>query len=419
MSLRKETAAVPTAPETNGPDAGEGSWLPGAWGWFASLLLAAALVTGIWHYWTPGEWLVEEWREALEDAPEAEIATRLHQISEVGDAGIDALVDSLGSPRAIVAEGARRELGDLLDRWELLPAADSTAKIAALVHAMNGRATKWNAAPLRPAAELAHRALRWRLDAKSPVAMQIVAGCEAVLRASAAANRSTAAPVSLAAFSDDNTHGNPREAAWDGAGGSEVLNAAAFDDPRHPPSADLPLDIFPLPAAPPWPATDARGEKPTNAADASTSPVGEPALLAPLPGRPVPLEAAGSKGEADAVANRPRATAQSAEFTRLLGVMRNLHAADRQAAAQAEAELRRAGFDELRLEIARRITDPDPAKRRDLAEQLPRVQNLDARPWLLALTQDDDASVASAARQVLATSSDPALQSAARDGMKR
>lgn len=411
MSQSPNAMDDPAAPEAE-PKSGTF----GVWGWGLSLIAAGLIVAYAWLAWTPSAWLVDEMMTALDEAPDGEVVTRIRQIAELGDAGIEPLVESLASSREIVAESAQRQLAGELDRWELLPSAESTAKIARLVKALQSKVPKWPAAPLKVAAEFAHRALRWRLDSRSREAMEIVAGCEAVLKASAIANRPAAAPVSLAAFHDDATGGNPREAAWNGGDSTGALQSAAFDQNGPPPSADLPLDLFPLPAPPPWPNTEnASAAKGATPPEQAPSAPGEPALLAPLPGRPVPLEPAPS----DAIANRPRATAPSAEFMKHLATMKNLRSLDAAVAAAAEAELRAAGFDDLRLEIARRIGDPDPAVRRALVDQLPRVAGLDARPWLLALLEDADPSVVAATRQVLSTSSDPALQGAARESMRR
>lgn len=412
MSLFREEQSEPTAAEPEGR-----SSLSHAWGLLAALVLVFVAVSLVWQWWTPREWLAERWLEALDEAPEEEVATRVAQIAELDEAGIDPLVECLDSPRTSVVDAASSELGNRLDRWELLPAAESSAKIALLVKAMQSRAAKWPAAPLRTASDFAHRALRWRLDTQTPAAMEIVAGCEAVLRASAALNRTVAAPVSLAVFSEDPSAANPRDSWGDSRASSEILKHVAFDDPQHPPSADLPLDVFPLPAPPPWPAAEGKAAASPAQSEEGPLPITEPALLSPLPGRPVPLaELPAVSG--DAAPNRPRAVGQSAEFVRLLAIMRNLHG-DAAGVAAAEAALRQAGLDDLRLEIARRITDPDPLKRKDIAEQLPRVPGLDARPWLIALSQDSDLAVAATASRVLATSGDPDLQAAAREGLNR
>jgi len=72
-------------------------------------------------------------------------------------------------------------------------------------------------------------------------------------------------------------------------------------------------------------------------------------------------------------------------------------------------ELRRRGFSEQELAVARRLADPDPLVRRSLCELLPDLGELDPVPWLLELARDKDARVRLAALSLLATTADPVL----------
>ncbi|MGE0610671.1 MAG: HEAT repeat domain-containing protein [Pirellulales bacterium] len=76
-------------------------------------------------------------------------------------------------------------------------------------------------------------------------------------------------------------------------------------------------------------------------------------------------------------------------------------------AARAEQELARRGFTGMHLELARRLTDPDPEVRQRWAKSLPGMQDLDARPWLLWLARDEETDVRHTALSLLATVNDP------------
>jgi HEAT repeat protein len=95
----------------------------------------------------------------------------------------------------------------------------------------------------------------------------------------------------------------------------------------------------------------------------------------------------------------------------LVDVMRGLQAVDSPAAAEARAELVRRGFSEVHLKLAQQLFDPDPEVRKQLARTLPQLQSIDAGPWLLRLTQDEDAEVRLAALTLLATTGDPTMLS--------
>ena len=90
-------------------------------------------------------------------------------------------------------------------------------------------------------------------------------------------------------------------------------------------------------------------------------------------------------------------------------IIRRLQAEDRREVAEAEAELKRRGFGDRELGLARRWFDPDPQARRRLARLLPEMPGLDAVPWLLELSRDTDAEVRLTALTLLATTGDPDL----------
>ncbi len=92
-------------------------------------------------------------------------------------------------------------------------------------------------------------------------------------------------------------------------------------------------------------------------------------------------------------------------------VMRSLQSVESPTAAEARAELIRRGFSEVNLDLARRLFDPDPEVRKQLVRNLPQLHSIDAMPWLLRLTQDNDAEVRLAALTLLATTGDPTMLS--------
>jgi len=108
---------------------------------------------------------------------------------------------------------------------------------------------------------------------------------------------------------------------------------------------------------------------------------------------------ASGRGPADG----PRATGD------VRAVAGRLHDEDPDRAEEARKELKRRGFTELELDLARQSTDPDPAVRRKLARALLSTPGVDAGPWLLELCGDEDADVRLEAITLLATTGDPAL----------
>jgi hypothetical protein len=88
-------------------------------------------------------------------------------------------------------------------------------------------------------------------------------------------------------------------------------------------------------------------------------------------------------------------------------LMRQSCSADQTQAARARAELMRRGFNEVQLELTRRLMDANPEVRKELARTLPAMQSIDAAPWLLWLAEDKDSDVRLAAISTLGTTGDP------------
>lgn len=98
-----------------------------------------------------------------------------------------------------------------------------------------------------------------------------------------------------------------------------------------------------------------------------------------------------------------------------LSLLRLLHTADSRVAAAAEAELIRRGLSGRTLQVARQLTHPNAAVRRQWAEALPGLTGIDAKDWLLLLSHDEDAQVRRTALAYLATSNDPRLLARVRE----
>ncbi len=87
-------------------------------------------------------------------------------------------------------------------------------------------------------------------------------------------------------------------------------------------------------------------------------------------------------------------------------MLHGLHSTDAATTVRVEAELRRRGVTGPLVDLARRAADPDPRVRRELAESLPELPGIDARPWLLEMSYDDDPKVRATAVTWMATSGD-------------
>jgi len=133
------------------------------------------------------------------------------------------------------------------------------------------------------------------------------------------------------------------------------------------------------------------------------------APLSDMPGQPNPPAAPSSDQAAGRLPRPKTESEEQALGPETLAVVRRLQAPDPRDAAEAQAELKRRGFADREVALARQLTDPDPQVRRRLVRLLPEITGLDAVPWLVELSRDADADVRWTALTLLATTQDPAL----------
>ena len=150
---------------------------------------------------------------------------------------------------------------------------------------------------------------------------------------------------------------------------------------------------------PRWPPAD---QGANSAATVSNAPP-----LTPLKAQPVSLsETPTSVMRTNGATGQPAANASPGDATE---VMKALQSAQPGVASNAAAELARRGYSPQQIDLAKMLYDPNPAVRIELAQVAQKTSSIDAKPWLLSLSQDQDANVRYAAAGIMATSTDPDL----------
>jgi hypothetical protein len=140
----------------------------------------------------------------------------------------------------------------------------------------------------------------------------------------------------------------------------------------------------------------------------------EPGKLEAAGGRPLSSAsttmAAGSSGRGPSPweSRTTRAPNDRAQ-TDIMELARQLRSDDQKAANEALLELQRRGFNEVQLEVARQLFDPDPEIRRQLVRTLPQLRSVNSTPWLFWLCHDTDPEVRLLAVTLLATTNDPTI----------
>ncbi len=363
----------------------------------ASGLLVVLLVPGL----SPSRLLADRMASQLDTLPDAQVASHMRRVAELGDAGLPVVVKALANPRASVAKAAQDVLRDELDRWSTLEPAQSSPKVARLASLLAETAPLFDSAGKPAASDLAMQILLWPLDTESVDAAGVIADCETVLRATAGARlaKTSTAPT-------------------ESIGATSARSYTVGDDaiPNQAPAIALPAEIVDVHslsarlsdenragrdqlASAPVPA-DARVEAPLH-------------LVAP-PARSIADPPRTIRDGAQAVEPSPAQLRRMEHFA----VMRALHARDPAVAAAAVDELARRDFQVEHVRLARQLTHPDAEKRRHLAELLPRTSGIDARQWLLWLSRDENGDVRAAALSILATSGDPSILAHVRERLR-
>lgn len=380
---------------------------------FAGVVVLSMIAVGVGVWLGRGQWLAWHWGRQLATVPDDQAAALLARIAELDQDGIPLLVDAMGSHREAVASGARRVLAERQQRWENLPWCEAAPRLLVLAESLAARGEGLPPTARREARRIAAWILRWRPAQSTPERPRMVAACEAILK-----------------WPD----GGPGEAAVGAMPppfleqpDTPVRPAPSMEDLARLPGGGLPVGVVPGRAAAGASGQDARSDTMggTGTADRGQMPhspgdarAGEPAM--PRPNSPATL-AKGGLAEASRLprpgitpAERgppagPAIDPRELERAHTLDLMRRLRTSGGDATAQIRAELVRRGFSEVHLELARRLFDPDPRARLELARRLPGLQSVDAEPWLVWLCEDEDAEVRAAAMALLATTGDPAL----------
>lgn len=373
--------------------------------------LAATVLLGIlavaWHSRRP-EILAERWQARLAELPDADLGPQLRRIAELGDAGIPVLTAALCSPREPLRDAARLAILDEMARWELWPAEAAMAKLSTLAESLAGTSGQFDAPTRRFAADLSLRILHWPHEDGDVRRPALLARCEAVL---AAAPRGALSDIATLPATASPTVANTSVDA------AESLPALA----RYP-GGGLPVELASLP--PPFKTAHASHD------DVETQPNAEPGRLSdqiatrplgefsepPAANQPRHLPTSDDASQSARLLSANAADRLTAEFDpsnaaawsglKVRELMQKLDSADPQIAANARGELKRRGITGSLAKLARRAADPNPAVRLELAESLPTLNGVDARPWLLELSYDDDPRVRAAAVTLMATSGD-------------
>jgi hypothetical protein len=338
---------------------------------------------------------VEQARLLRSDRPEVRAAAA-NRLKMLGTDGIALLVDALAAEEEPTFRSALRAIDEQLDGLQHRSHSEQRQWVGALAAALDMQID--SIPPERRFA--ARRWAEWVIQSPmidgSPELAETLAICERVVRSSPVTTEVAITSHEVTARND--AAPTPRRSP---ARTMIELEPFAAEGP-----AFIDLSVQPDPAADEDESEPSSGEAVQEKAVSK-----EPQRLVALNAQPIP--------QRKLTLTRPPPPRQPVdrvdEVAGLrdlsdLAVMRKLHDLDIHLTSAAEAELRRRGYRSIDLPICRAIVHPDPKVRRRLAENLPTMASVDARPWLMQLSEDEDADVRRAAEGILRTSRDPAVQ---------
>ncbi len=295
-----------------------------------------------------------------------------------GNEGLQWTVTALTNPRAGVSHYAEQALLRESDTWRIRGRSDAAARIVTIAQAL-ARVAKNLPAARRPGVrQLVERFATWPIDDKI-AARELTVACDAIL-------------ARLPPATDEELQLAEREL-------SEQRLARAIEPIAPTPEVILPEPLPPI-------VNPSELQPPANLPPAEHE--GPPAKAKQVPKRffapraselpplaeSIPAEAAPIEPPKKNLYDWIRTLAD-------LEVMRMLHHGDYGVRYTAEKELERRGYAAEHLPLARQLVHPDPQERRKLAEKLPRLTNVDPRPWLRQLAEDEDQNVRRTAAGIL------------------
>ncbi len=367
------------------------------------------------------------WRQSIETCDPEEIVPRLHRLVDMPPDGLRRVAASLGSTREEIARGAAEVLGEHLTLWELLPPHIARRNVSILAAEMAQGVAEYSPRTKHEAAKLAKRILRWPADPRSSNRVQLVSYCDIVLQ-TAEPKREPAQLASLETVENRKLPAEDRR--------SSRLQTPMQRISREVPGGGLSIDLHTHALEEAFDETPPDVQTAPNTHHANQTDRGSLAIDARQPHRletspetdmtdareppnDDPRSHQGRHEQATSEPNRPARLPLDADLlTKLWNqpqsltsfeLLRLAQTGDDATSQHAWNEIRARDIPPKFLELGLHVTDPDPAVRRRWVGRLTSLPGIDARPWLLALSDDEDAEVRMTAIVLMATTGDPRL----------
>lgn len=369
-------------------------------------IIATACLTAVaWWCIGPeaglGRWLARSWARGLSHGSAEQVAGDMRCIAALDGVGLDALLDALGSSRPVVTEAAAEALRERMQVWRQWPPEKSGPLAEQLARSLAERLGGWPVASQRVAADVALELLSWPRAAQQDTQPAVLVHCERILRSVPAIAPSQYGQAGEEERKTTRTEAEPQS----NQPGLLSSSRSAADAAEYPLAASALSDV---PGVGPeiQPANTQQTDSPAVAVSESS-----PGVLAPwrsdvAPPR-TPIESTATE-TSQTIPPSPDDAPSLADVP-ILDLFVDLHNADSGIQEQVKAELKRRGFRDYELHLAAKLSDPDPAVRRQVAHLVHGLSSGAGR-WLVWLSYDPDRSVRQAAVSLMVTAQDPLVK---------
>lgn len=339
----------------------------------------------------PSDLLVRTWVAQMPAMPDRELLPCLRRIGGMGLRHQSVLIESLASERTAESTAARIAINEQIAAWRLLPLSDSSRRVHQLAHDLELHFDQLSEKNREFALTTAKRILEWPVADGAEHTMELLQLCERILRSRTdLTHRGNIVWRGPKLIPADNDVSAPNDLPF-GAGSVSDLEMPLV--PHVPETSETNLD--------PLDGTLLQG----SSDDRMNAPSRLPAELAAVGQEEMPTM--DSQDPSQEISNDETISREQPTVRRLFDHLRSENLAE---AAEAIRELRKLRFTDRDVELALRLTDPDPKVRRSLGQYLQELVDIDPAPWLLWLSEDRSVEVRRTAIAIMATSSDPRLQ---------
>ena len=357
--------------------------------------LAAALVAVVLGvYWQFSEaWQATYWKAELGRCEEQDAQRICRRLAGLGEAGLAALIRAMAETHGRAAEAAYLTLDGEIELAERGPALEASSRLTRLAEVLAGNVGRLPTESQQHAAQLAMKILLSQKTREVVDGGRLAGACDRTLRAvrhrpaiASAIDPNVAAKTKASQRPQTPEHHPTRIPA------DHSLNLALAE--LKPPQLSR-ADRLDKAAEPPGVLASFEGHALAAVADRSAS---------------KPPDAEKQQVVAAAYTRRPSAESpddanaelRSTDTQKLFGFLNDL-----EIGRAATIELDRRGYSARQIEIGKHLTSPDAEERLRWAELLPGIRGIDARYWLLKLTDDANLQVRRTAVGLLATDADP------------